>query len=60
MIVTSLLVAALAVAVERVVEVQLGLPGIVGMLLLRTGITTKSGACVIVGSVLLFALVIWG
>ncbi|WP_103504674.1 MULTISPECIES: hypothetical protein [Streptomyces] len=60
MLVTGLLVAALAVFVERLVEVQLGLPGVVGLLLLRTGLTTKSGVCVSIGTLLLIVLVIWG
>lgn len=56
MLVSTLFAAALAMTVERVVEIQLGLPGVIGLLLLRTGIRKRNAACASVGATVLAML----
>jgi hypothetical protein len=55
-LVSALAVAALALLVERVVEVQLGLPGVIGLMLLRTGVSKRSAAVAGVGATVLIML----
>jgi hypothetical protein len=58
MLVTALALAALALLVERIVELQLGLPGIIGLMLLRTGFSKRSAAVGSVGATVLIMLVL--
>ena len=58
MLVSALTLAALALLVERIVEVQLGLPGIIGLMLLRTGYSKRSAAVGGVGATVLVMLVL--
>lgn len=58
MLVTALFLAALGLLAERVVEVQLGLPGVIGLMLLRTGISRRSAAVGGVGATVLVMLLL--
>lgn len=58
MLVSALAVAALALLVERAVEFQLGLPGVIGLMVLRTGISKRSAAVAAVGATVLIMLLL--
>jgi hypothetical protein len=58
MLATALAVAALALLVEQVVEIQLGLPGVIALMLVRTGISKRSAAVGAVGATVLIMLVL--
>ncbi|MGP4109998.1 hypothetical protein ACTWP5_03655 [Streptomyces sp. 4N509B] len=56
MLVSTIVVAALGILVERAVEIQYGLPGLIGLLILRTGIRHRSSNCACVGATVLAML----
>ncbi|RBM17857.1 MULTISPECIES: hypothetical protein [Streptomyces] len=58
MLVTTIAVAAFGIAVERMVEIQFGLPGLIGLMILRTGVRTRNYTCVCVGSTVLVTLLV--
>jgi hypothetical protein len=58
MIVTTVVTAALGIAVERAVEIQWGLPGLIGLLILRTGLRKRNFTCACVGATVLVTLVV--
>jgi hypothetical protein len=56
MLVSTIVVAALGVVAEQAVEIQFGLPGIIGLLILRTGIRHRNTNCACVGATVLVML----
>lgn len=58
MLVSTLIVGILAVAVERAVEAEFGLPGIIGLMMLRTGIRKRNLTIACVGVTVLVMLVV--
>ncbi|MDT0322128.1 MULTISPECIES: hypothetical protein [unclassified Streptomyces] len=56
MIVSTIAVAALGIAVERAVDIQWGLPGLIGLLILRTGLRKRNFTCACVGTTVLVTL----
>ncbi|WP_049567796.1 hypothetical protein [Streptomyces sp. SBT349] len=58
MLITTITVAAFGIAVERAVEIQFGLPGLIGLLILRTGVRKRNYTCVCVGSTVLVTLLV--
>ncbi|MDB1087949.1 hypothetical protein PJ985_10265 [Streptomyces sp. ACA25] len=58
MVTSTLVVAVLAIVVERVVETRFGLAGVIGLLLLRTGIRHRNATCGCVGATVLLMLVL--
>ncbi|WP_059005799.1 hypothetical protein [Streptomyces specialis] len=60
MLISTITVAALGIAVERAVEIQFGLPGLVGLLILRTGLQRRNYTCAWVGTTVLVTLLVGG
>ncbi|WP_326597613.1 hypothetical protein [Streptomyces sp. NBC_01803] len=60
MLVSTITVAAFGIAVERAVEIQFGLPGLVGLLILRTGLWKRNYTCACVGTTVLVTLLVGG
>ncbi|MGK5533680.1 hypothetical protein [Streptomyces sp. URMC 129] len=60
MLVSTITVAALGIAVERAVEIQFGLPGLIGLLILRTGMRKRNYTCTCVGTTVLVTLLVGG
>ncbi|UCM89608.1 hypothetical protein [Streptomyces marincola] len=58
MLVTTVIVAAFGIAVERAVEIQFGLPGLIGLLILRTGVRGRNFTCACVGTAVLATLLV--
>jgi hypothetical protein len=58
MLVSTLTVAALAIMLEKVVETQFGVAGVIGLMLLRTGIRKRNITCASVGLTVLVMLVL--
>ncbi|MGP3968481.1 hypothetical protein [Streptomyces sp. 6N223] len=56
MLVSTIVVAALGVVAEQAVEIQFGLPGIIGLLILRTGIRHRNTNCACIGATVLVML----
>ncbi|AKG44464.1 hypothetical protein H7827_12590 [Streptomyces sp. JH002] len=56
MIVSTIIAAALAIVVDEAVEVQFGLPGVIGLLILRTGLRKRNFTCICVGITVLVML----
>ncbi|MEV1010790.1 MULTISPECIES: hypothetical protein [Streptomyces] len=60
MLVSTIAVAALGIALERAVEGHLGFPGLIGLLILRTGLGRRNFTCTCVGASVLVTLVVTG
>ncbi|WP_165984885.1 hypothetical protein [Streptomyces sp. YIM 98790] len=58
MLVQVLVLAALGLAVEKAVETQFGLAGVIGLLLLRIGVSTRNAVCGSIGATVLVMLVL--
>jgi hypothetical protein len=58
MIVSEIAVAAFGIAAERAVETQFGLPGLIGLMILRTGIRRRNTTCAWVGATVLVTLLV--
>ncbi|MDT0343373.1 hypothetical protein [Streptomyces litchfieldiae] len=58
MLVSTIAVAAFGIAVERAVEIQFGLPGLIGLLILRTGVHRRNFTCACVGATVLVTLLV--
>ncbi|RKN41811.1 hypothetical protein [Streptomyces hoynatensis] len=58
MLVSTIAVAALGIAVERAVDIQWGLPGLIGLLILRTGLNKRNFTCACVGTTVLMTLAV--
>ncbi|MDT0305560.1 hypothetical protein RM780_01080 [Streptomyces sp. DSM 44917] len=58
MLVSTITVAAFGIAVERAVEIQFGLPGLIGLLILRTGMRRRNRTCTSVGATVLLTLLV--
>ncbi|GAB2879000.1 hypothetical protein [Streptomyces hainanensis] len=56
--VSTIALAALGIAVERAVDIQWGLPGLIGLLILRTGLRKRNFTCACVGTTVLVTLVV--
>ncbi len=56
MLVSTIVIAALGITVERAVEIQFGLPGLIGLLILRTGMRKRNTTCTCVGATVLVML----
>jgi hypothetical protein len=60
MLVSTVAVAAVGLAIERAVEIQFGLPGLIGLLILRTGVRNRNVTCASVGATVLVMLLVNG
>ncbi|GAA3848180.1 MULTISPECIES: hypothetical protein [Streptomyces] len=58
MLVSTIIVAAFGIATEQAVEVQYGLPGLIGLLILRTGLRKRNFTCACVGTTVLVTLAV--
>ncbi|GAA1933019.1 hypothetical protein GCM10009716_45300 [Streptomyces sodiiphilus] len=58
MLISTLTVAALAIMVERAVETQFGIAGVIGLMVLRTGLRKRNVTCVCVGLTVLVMLAV--
>lgn len=58
MLITELVVVGLTISVEQLVETQFGVPGLIALLLMRTGVVKRSFGCVVVGVAVMAALVL--
>lgn len=58
MLVSTIIVAAVGLMMERAVEVQYGLPGLIGLLILRTGYHQRNATCTAVGATVLATLAV--
>jgi hypothetical protein len=56
MLVSTIAVAAVGLVVEQAVEIQFGLPGIIGLLILRIGIRHRNTNAACVGATVLVML----
>jgi hypothetical protein len=56
MLVSTIAVAALSVVAEQAVEIQFGLPGLIGLLILRTGLRHRNANAACVGVTVLVML----
>ncbi|WP_129841770.1 hypothetical protein [Streptomyces sp. RFCAC02] len=58
MLVSTIVVAALGIALERAIEGHLGFAGLIGLLILRTGLGRRNFTCTCVGTSVLATLVL--
>ncbi|SFC26461.1 hypothetical protein [Streptomyces aidingensis] len=58
MLTQVLVLAALGLAVEKAVETQFGLAGVIGLLLLRIGVSRRNAVCASIGATVLVMLVL--
>lgn len=56
MLVSTIVVATLGLMVERAVEIQFGLPGLIGLVILRIGIRHRNANCACIGATVLIML----
>lgn len=56
--VSTIAVAALAILVERAVETQFGLAGVIGLMILRSGFRNRNFTCASVGMTVLVMLIV--
>jgi hypothetical protein len=56
MLVSTIAVAIVGLVAEQAVEIQYGLPGLVGLLILRTGVRNRNANCACVGATVLVML----
>jgi hypothetical protein len=58
MLVSTIVVAAVGIVLERAVELQYGLPGLIGLLIMRTGFRKRNVTCTAVGVTVLVTLAV--